>query len=52
MNKINFGGFPPIIKITDEAKKKREFKKEKIYSEPRPNINILNIKNILANIKK
>jgi hypothetical protein len=47
---INLGGFPPIIYINDETKKKREFRNEINDNININNIkikNILNIKNIL-----
>jgi hypothetical protein len=51
--KINLGGFPPIFKISDDLKKKREFSKniDTINKNVLNNLNILNIKNILG-IKK
>jgi len=51
--KLNIGGFPPIFKITNEIKKKREFNKsiESINKNVYNNLNILNVKNILS-IKK
>ena len=54
-NEIKLGGFPPIYYISLENKKKREFKKNIEASIDKTNIdklNILNIKNILGNIKK
>jgi hypothetical protein len=50
---INLAGFPPIYKISNDAKKKREFNKsiETINKNVLNNLNILNVKNIL-NIKK
>jgi hypothetical protein len=50
---INLGGFPPIFKISDEFKKKREFNKgiETINKNILNNLNILNIKNILGTNK-
>ncbi len=47
--KINFGGFPPIIKIDESIKKKREFKKEiiKINTNILNNLDILNINNLI-----
>lgn len=46
---INLGGFPPIYKITNNIKKKREFNKniETINRDILNNLNILNVKNIL-----
>jgi hypothetical protein len=48
---IKLGGFPPIYYLTNENKKKREFKK-KIENTININdinkLNILNIKNILG----
>jgi len=47
--KINFGGFPPIIKINNNIKKKREFTKEviEINTDLLNNLDILNINNII-----
>jgi len=47
--KINLGGFPPIIKIDNLVKKKREFTKEaiKINTNILENLDILNINNII-----
>ena len=47
--KINLGGFPPIIKINNAIKKKREFTKEviKINTNILANLDILNINNII-----
>jgi hypothetical protein len=47
--KINLGGFPPIIKINNTLKKKREFTKEviKINTNLLVNLDILNINNII-----
>jgi hypothetical protein len=47
--KINLGGFPPIIKINNTFKKKREFTKEviKINTNLLVNLDILNINNII-----
>lgn len=47
--KINLGGFPPIIKINNTLKKKREFTKEviKINQNLLVNLDILNINNII-----
>ena len=47
--KINLGGFPPIIKINNILKKKREFTKEviKINTNLLVNLDILNINNII-----
>jgi hypothetical protein len=47
--KINLGGFPPIIKIDNDLKKKREFTKEAIQINTNilANLNILNINNII-----
>lgn len=48
---IQLGGFPPIIFISNETKKKREFKKkieENINTENVSKLNILGIKNILG----
>ena len=44
----NLGGFPPIYKINEQYKKKREFGKTpiKINSEILLDMNILKIKNI------
>ncbi len=46
---INLGGFPPIYKISNELKKKREFNKsiETINKNVLNSLNILNVKNIL-----
>ena len=47
---LNLGGFPPIIYLNDETKKKREFRNEINDNININNIkikNILNIKNIL-----
>ncbi len=46
---INLGGFPPIIKINSNIRKKREFSKEviKINTNILDNLNILNINNII-----
>ena len=41
-NIINFGGFPPILKITNDLKKKREFSKH-TQSLNTNNLNLLNI---------
>jgi hypothetical protein len=55
MDKINLGGFPSIIYITNKNKKRREFKKiiekniDKISSNK---INIINIKNIIKDSNK
>jgi hypothetical protein len=51
--KINLGGFPPIYKISNDLKKKREFNKgiETINKNILSSLNILNVKNILS-IKK
>jgi hypothetical protein len=54
-SKINLGGFPPIIFISNETKKKREFEKkvsESIKSSTFTGLNLLNIKNILKESKK
>jgi hypothetical protein len=54
ISKINFGGFPPIILVTNNIKKKREFKKNadvQIDNSIKKNLNILNISNILKNNK-
>ena len=50
---INLGGYPPIIYINLQQKKQREFKKlnNKINISSVKNLNILNIKNILNDIK-
>lgn len=47
--KINLGGFPPIVKIDNTVKKKREFTKEiiKINTNILEKLDILNINNIL-----
>ena len=47
--KINLGGFPPIIKINNTLKKKREFTKEviKINTNLLVNLYNLNINNII-----
>jgi predicted AAA+ superfamily ATPase len=48
---IKLGGFPPIIYLSFENKKKREFKKiieEKNINNDINKLNILNIKNILG----
>lgn len=51
IDNIKLGGFPPIYYLTNENKKKREFKK-KVESSININdinkLNILNIKNILG----
>ncbi len=55
IEKINLGGFPPIIYITTENKKKREFEKkvsESVKSTTFSGLNLLNIKNILKDSKK
>lgn len=46
---INLGGFPPIIKINTNIRKKREFKKEAININTNilDKLNILNINNII-----
>lgn len=47
---IKLGGFPPILYLSNEEKKKREFKeknKEDIDLKNITKLNILNIKNIL-----
>jgi hypothetical protein len=46
---INLGGFPPIIKIDTNIRKKREFSKEviKINTNILDKLNILNINNII-----
>jgi hypothetical protein len=48
--KINLGGFPPIIKLNNIVKKKREFNKNinQFNKNLLDNMNILNIKNILS----
>lgn len=53
-NAYNLGGYPPIIFISNEDKKKREFTKkiDKIDKSVYQGINILNIKNILSTKKK
>ncbi len=51
-NNIELGGFPPLIYINNETKKKREFQKKinsDIGSENLLKLNILGIKNILGN---
>lgn len=53
--KINLGGFPPIMFINNETKKKREFEKkatENLDSSSYKKLNILNIKNILNDTSK
>ena len=48
---IKLGGFPPIYYLTNENKKKREFKKKienNIDINDINKLNILNVKNILA----
>jgi hypothetical protein len=55
IEKINLGGFPPIIFVTSENKKKREFEKkvnDSIKSSTFTGLNLLNIKNILKDTKK
>jgi hypothetical protein len=55
IEKINLGGFPPIIFVTSENKKKREFEKkvnDSIKSSTFTGLNLLNIKNILKDSKK
>lgn len=52
---IKLGGFPPILFINTETKKKREFSKkinESINIMTINKLNILNIKNILGDLKK
>lgn len=52
---IKLGGFPPIIYVNYENKKKREFKKkieDGINLTDINKLNILNIKNILQDNKK
>lgn len=53
IDKIKLGGFPPIIFITENTKKIREFEKKTSNTKIDENIfnklNILNIKNILGN---
>ena len=52
---IKLGGFPPILYISNENKKKREFNKkieQDINLEDINKLNILNIKNILGQPKK
>lgn len=54
-SKINLGGFPPIIYINIETKKKREFEKkatENLDTNSYKKLNILNIKNILNDTSK
>jgi hypothetical protein len=48
--KVNLGGFPPIIKVNNLVKKKREFNKNinQFNKDLLDNMNILNIKNILS----
>jgi hypothetical protein len=49
-NKCNgLGGFPPLYKITEEYKKKREFSKNisQISKKKLDELNILSVKNIL-----
>ncbi len=49
-NEIKLGGFPPIIYLSNDTKKKREFKKnieDNININNINKLNILNIKNIL-----
>ena len=53
-NKLDMlGGFPPIIFVSEQIKKKREFNKniETINTNVLNNLNILNIKNILGKTK-
>ncbi len=53
--KLNLGGFPPIIYISAENKKKREFEKkvkEDIEKSSFDKLNLLNVKNILKESKK
>jgi hypothetical protein len=47
--KINLGGFPPIVKVDNLVKKKREFTKEviKINTNILEKLDILNINNII-----
>ncbi len=55
IEKLNLGGFPPIIFVTNENKKKREFEKkinDSIKSKTFSGLNLLNIKNILKDSKK
>lgn len=50
-NEIKLGGFPPILYISSENKKKREFKEkieDNIDIKNIKKLNILNIKNILG----
>ena len=50
-NDLKLGGFPPIFFISNDIKKKREFKKKIEDNVDMANINklnILNIKNILG----
>lgn len=52
---IKLGGFPPIYYISNETLKKREFRKKienEIDTKNMSKLNILNIKNILQDIKK
>ena len=55
---INLGGFPPILYINTDTKKKREYEKkvtENINTTTYKNLNILNIsnfKNILSDTLK
>ena len=53
-NNIKLGGFPPILFINMEIKKKREFQKinDSINLVNINKLNILNIKNILNVTKK
>ncbi len=46
---VGLGGFPPLYKITDEYKKKREFSENisKINIKKRNDLNILNVADIL-----
>lgn len=48
---IKLGGFPPIYYLSNEGKKKREFKEKMKNDDTMKNVsnfNILNIKNILG----
>lgn len=53
-NNISLGGFPPIMFINNETKKKREFREkveDNINVSNINKLNILNIKNILGEKK-
>ena len=51
---IGLGGFPPLYKVTDQYKKKREFSKNisNLNKNTLDKLNILSVKNILYNNNK